>query len=97
MSKQHDLKCRPQYFDAIYRKPFELRFNDRNFEEGDVLLLREWDLNTETYTGRQCYRQIIYILSKYPGLVPGYVILGLGPWHTQKDAAIAAANATLAQ
>lgn len=42
--KVHDLKCIPPYFDDILagRKPFEVRKNDRNYEVGDHLRLREW-------------------------------------------------------
>ncbi|HEM6115816.1 TPA: DUF3850 domain-containing protein [Streptococcus suis] len=42
---QHMLKCYPKYFEAVKdgTKPFECRYNDRNFKVGDELLLREYD------------------------------------------------------
>ena len=42
---QHDLKCHPDYFEALRdgTKTFECRYNDRDFEVGDELLLREYD------------------------------------------------------
>jgi hypothetical protein len=41
----HELKIWPQYFDAVMtgRKNFEVRKNDRGFQAGDVVILREWD------------------------------------------------------
>lgn len=53
--KVHDLKIKPCYFQDIVdeRKRFEIRKNDRNFNEGDTVFLREWDKN-KGYTGREC-------------------------------------------
>jgi ubiquitin len=44
MSATHRLKTWPEYYVAIQegRKPFELRFNDRNFQVGDKLILEEF-------------------------------------------------------
>jgi len=42
--KVHDLKCWPREFRHVRDglKPFEVRLNDRNFQEGDVVILREF-------------------------------------------------------
>jgi len=50
----HDLKIWPQFFDAVAegRKRAEIRKNDRDYQDGDVLNLREFDPHTEQYTGR---------------------------------------------
>jgi hypothetical protein len=64
MSNQHVLKCWPCYFEAILdgRKTFEVRSTaDRRFEIGDILLLREWVPETETYTGRHILCKVPYI------------------------------------
>lgn len=40
----HELKVIPPYFDALVSttKTFELRKNDRAYQRGDILKLREW-------------------------------------------------------
>jgi hypothetical protein len=52
----HDLKCWPIYFQMVadLMKQFEIReVRDREFGAGDVLLLREWNPETEKYTGSE--------------------------------------------
>lgn len=41
----HMLKILPEYYQEILsgRKTYELRLNDRNYKEGDKLILKEWD------------------------------------------------------
>lgn len=43
MTATHELKLWTVFFEDTYRKPFELRRNDRGFKVGDRLHLREWD------------------------------------------------------
>lgn len=82
--KIHELKTWPVYFDAVYYggKPFEVRKNDRGFQQDDVLVLREFEPSTAAYTGRELARLVTYILAGDEagtfGLAPGVVIMGLG-------------------
>jgi len=57
-------KIWPEYFDAIIsgKKKFELRLNDFKIQEGDTLLLEEWDPNTKAYTGRRVEKKATYVL-----------------------------------
>ncbi|MGV3293834.1 DUF3850 domain-containing protein [Streptococcus pluranimalium] len=75
---QHMLKCYPQYFEAVKdgTKPFECRYNDRDFKVGDELLLREYEPQ-KGYTSRCIVRKVTYVLSDFVGLKEGYVILGV--------------------
>ena len=77
MPKIHDLKILPAYFDDVAkgRKTFELRFDDRSYFEGDLLLLREWE--NGAYTGRRVVVKVTYILKGFDGLKDGWVILSI--------------------
>lgn len=48
-------KILPKYFEEIVsgKKKFELRLADFEINEGDILILEEWDKNTKEYTGRK--------------------------------------------
>jgi hypothetical protein len=77
--KKHELKILPQFFQAVWDgiKTFELRKDDRDYQRGDILVLREWD--GEKYTGSAICVKVTYILQnaeKY-GLKDGYVIMGI--------------------
>jgi len=88
--KEHELKTDPDVFDAVVRgeKKFEIRFNDRDFCVGDLLILRK-----TRYTGEEmkngkpleyvngyfaCY--VTYILhGAIYGLKEGWVIMSIQP------------------
>ena len=57
-------KVWPDYFKLIKsgKKKFELRLADFKAEEGDTLILEEWNPEKEEYTGRKIRRKIKYIL-----------------------------------
>jgi len=76
----HELKCWPEFFRVILsgEKTFEVRKNDRDFMATDWLRLREWDHRRETYTGREVYARVPYLLDgQWPGLAEGYVVMSI--------------------
>ena len=56
-------KIWPEYFEAVLsgKKKYELRLNDFEVNEGDTLLLEEWDPKTNQYTGRNVERRVTYV------------------------------------
>ena len=82
MPTTHDLKIWTTFFDMLQSgtKTFELRRNDRNYQVGDVLHLREWRVSEEVFTGRECMRTVSYILAGGQfGIEEGYVAMGFAP------------------
>jgi hypothetical protein len=79
-----ELKTVQPYFDDVWndKKPAECRLDDRNYEVGDILWLREYDpkkFDFNRYSGRSI---ICEVLSKIPkdtfaGLSPGYCLMGI--------------------
>lgn len=69
---KHTLKTLPQYFQAVWigDKTFEIRKNDRNFQERDEVVLQEWE--SQSHTGREVHGVIRY-LTDYEQK-PGYVV-----------------------
>jgi hypothetical protein len=71
----HDVKCWPEPFAALRRdeKPYEIRVNDRDYQVGDVLRLREWlpmsyrhitpvdRYDADGYTGEEEERVVTYM------------------------------------
>lgn len=81
--KVHELKIFPQYFEEVLNgnKTFELRKDDRGFEVGDILILKEFRqglidhtqsepivIQEKGYTGRTIKKEISYI---FKGGIPG--------------------------
>ena len=79
MPKIHELKIAPEYFEKVLskKKTFEFRYNDRNYQVGDILKLKEY--HNGDYTGRETSVQITYILQDFKGLQDNYVILSIKP------------------
>lgn len=61
--KKIEKKVWSEYFEQIIsnKKTFELRLNDFDIEEGDILLLKEWDKENKTYTGREIEKKVGYV------------------------------------
>jgi hypothetical protein len=79
--KTHELKTWPEAFEAMVQgfKVHEIRQDDRDFQVGDTLLLREWDPSTEEYSDRWMEVEITY-LSRGPewGIPDGVVVMSIG-------------------
>lgn len=59
----HELKTWPGYFQAVWDgiKNFECRKDDRGFQVGDYLDLKEYDPATDKYSGRHILVQVSYL------------------------------------
>ena len=57
-------KIWPKYFELVKsgNKNFELRVADFEINEGDTLILEEWDPAVKQYTGRKIEKKVGYIL-----------------------------------
>ena len=42
-------------------KTFDLRLNDFDIEEGDILILREWNPELKEYTGRELEKKVGFV------------------------------------
>lgn len=89
-SMKHELKIDAAVFEAIAagNKTFELRKNDRDYKEGDILLLRETRFTGAEmgagipleYTGREEVRRVSHVLlGPIYGLSAGWAILSCRP------------------
>lgn len=68
--KWHHLKTWPPYFQMILdgSKTFDLRENDRDFQEGDYLVLEEYLPDEERYTDRVTIRRVGVVVYEQWGL-----------------------------
>ncbi len=56
-------KIWPGYFEDIAsgKKKYDWRLNDFEINEGDTLVLEEWDPATKQYTGRNLEKKVTYV------------------------------------
>ncbi|MEV6643685.1 DUF3850 domain-containing protein [Amycolatopsis sp. NPDC051371] len=66
MNVVHELKSWPSFFRPIVDgcRMHELRRNDRYFNVGDQLILREYEPECKIYTGSTCLVEVSSITSK---------------------------------
>jgi len=69
----HFLKCETIHFNHAYsgRKKFETRKNDRDYRDGDFLVLREYLYHSDLYTGNYLIVKVNYLSD----FVNGYVVM----------------------
>lgn len=62
--KKIEKKVWPEFFQKIVKgtKNFELRLADFAVQEGDELVLKEWDPKIKAYTGREVIKKVTYVL-----------------------------------
>lgn len=72
----HRLKIKSEHFSAVINntKTAEIRYNDRNYQVGDILILNEIDENG-IFTGNKCVVTVTHILDNNQYLQTGYVML----------------------
>lgn len=76
----HELKTHPEPFQAVVHglKPWEIRFNDRNFQVGDTVVLREFAPYSQVYTGSHITKRVGYMLKGPDFNIPeGFVVFTL--------------------
>lgn len=77
----HILKCHPEYYAQINAgvKTFELRVNDRNYQAGDILLLRWYDPAPKRYRNMSLFRKVTGVWGCTDHMNAGHVALGIRP------------------
>jgi hypothetical protein len=57
-------KCWPDEFNLIEsgKKKFDLRLADQEYNEGDILVLEEFNPEIQEYTGRKLEKKITFVL-----------------------------------
>jgi hypothetical protein len=84
----HRLKTWVGYFEEVKAgtKKFEVRVDDRAYEVGDQLLLRDWDPEKKKYTGEELLVKVTYILDGGMfGVEKGYVVMSIEPVKIKKQ------------
>ena len=73
----HTLKTWPEFFEKIVSgdKTFEIRRNDRGFQVGHFLRLREFDPKLSEYSGRVAVCHVTYITDW--GQPPGQIVMSI--------------------
>ncbi len=92
MSDVHRLKTINPFIGYVWDgvKNFEVRYDDRWFGPGDLLILDEWDDSTG-WGPRHCARRVQFVLTgdQY-GIAKGFVVMGFYPedngWNWTTDA-----------
>ncbi|MBD3264155.1 MAG: DUF3850 domain-containing protein [Candidatus Omnitrophica bacterium] len=90
--KVHTLKTWPDIYKDMVRgiKQFDYRKNDRDFQVGDTLRLREYipERRGGRFTGKTLYVKVTYIIKDAPpafGLPKGYCIMAFEKIGTKEE------------
>ena len=73
---EHKLKIKSEYYINVINgtKTAEIRYNDRNYQAGDILILNEID-SLGNFTGNNCEVIVTHVLGDNQYLQTGYVML----------------------
>ena len=73
---EHKLKIKSEHFSAVINKTktAEIRYNDRNYQVDDILILNKID-SLGNFTGNKCSVIVTHILDNNQYLQTGYVML----------------------
>ena len=74
--RTHFLKSWTVHFEAGLdgRKPWEARIDDRGFQQGDAVVLCEWNPSTKAFTGRSSSGLIGYLFRGQYGFPSDWVV-----------------------
>lgn len=77
--RYHELKTISPFFEDVANgtKTFEIRRNDRDFQAGDVLILRQWNERDQMFGQRLVVRRVTCVLQDERFLPPGYCCMGI--------------------
>jgi hypothetical protein len=78
--RKHYLKIWPEFYKDVKsrRKRFEMRFNDRGYQVGDILVLQEFDPTLKDYTGSSDIIALVtYALTQKPFVPDGYICMSI--------------------
>jgi len=82
----HDIKIEHVYFEALLAgdKMFEIRLNDRGYQKGDTITLKELrsDTAAKSLSGREYHGIITYVTPFQQQ--DGWVVFGHKPTHESK-------------
>lgn len=85
---RHELKTWPPYFQLVVEgiKRFEIRNDDRQFNVGDILCLKEFEPDRTwaahpngVFTGRHIDVKVDYVLRDYHAVKKGFVVMSVSP------------------
>lgn len=72
----HFIKSWPEFFSQTLagNKNFEIRFNDRNFQIGDTIVIEEFCNDTQAYSGRRAVAEVTCVIDFQQK--KGFVVIG---------------------
>ena len=95
--RTHVVKHWPKYHRSVVsgETTSQLRKDDRDYQIGDEMLMREYNSELDIYTGSTCRVLITDALRGIEGLMPGYCLLStfIGPDATRHNPSIAGKSA----